>query len=414
MKPILWKRSHPSYFDVTRYRAKGNGVDDDYSAIMRAVDAAAEYVIQSNLEVEPGYGATVVMPPGIYMTSDEIVIPYHNVNVIGEGCGGDKWTPHGTAICPFESFPDDSYVVKFDWTGLDDCLRNNILQGVRIAPRGTDEMTNDVHGLYWGVAKGRCEATYIDALTGVGIRLEGHSTEFKLIESDFVRLRVRRCLHGMEFIASCSDNWFDQCQFQGCVTGAGINGLSSNDYFQACHFTGNLNNIRSAGGGTEVLFQGCNFETPREHNILLDSAITGASRMRFIGCQINSNSLTAANTYDSVFITGSNGTFSGVLDSCTFAATGANAPRYHINFSNASASGFHADNCTGSGAATAFSNVGANSVRCTVNNLGRNVGDPNSTGAWLNQGHRGRQVLDTSNTKIYICSAEPSTWLVLN
>jgi hypothetical protein len=65
-------------FNVQRYGAVGDGVTDDTEAIQDALDAAGEEVASDV------YGATVSVPPGVYLISDQIIIP-SAVSLVGSG-----------------------------------------------------------------------------------------------------------------------------------------------------------------------------------------------------------------------------------------------------------------------------------------------------------------------------------------
>lgn len=402
-------RRHASCFYVNEpaYGAVGDGITDDTAAIQACINAAEAYSLANNT------AACVIFPAGIFLVSNTLTVKVHNVHLIGAGGGNSLFVNKGTCILPTTNFPNGQYVLRFDWINYAMSLFGNHMEGISVMVLDASyTLTNTVHGVYWGVAKGLMRDVYIYGMTGTGLGIEGF-TGFSVIETLFLFVRVRACGHGMDVIGACSDNWFLCCQFQSCVTGAGIARMGANDYYICCHFTGNLNNVRSGGRGTEELFLGCNFESPREHNILLDSTGGGAIRLRFVACQINSNALTAANTYDSIFITGGGGTFSGVISDSTFTSSAGNAPRYHINLSNASASGIKIDNCTFGAGASGVINHPSAAVRCTVDGLGRNAGNPNIAGNWLNQGRHGVRVWDDTGTTIYECY-DGTNWVALN
>jgi hypothetical protein len=46
--------------------------------------------------------------------------------------------------------------------------------------------------------------------------------------------------------------------------------------------------------------------------------------------------------------------------------------------------------------------MSSSSVRCTLDGLGYNVGDPSSTGNWNANGEEGMCVINTSNNTIYM------------
>lgn len=399
---MFFVRPTKGYFDVTRYGALGNGVHIDTTAIQSAIDAAEAYSVDNDT------AATVLMPPGKYRVDGPLVVTEHTVHILGAGGYSDLWAGFGTSIVPTEDFPDGDYVLAFDWDGKALSLGGNTLRNISIAVEQSETLTNTVHGLYWGVCKGYIENVYIDNVTGRGVGIEGHSSDFKVYENTFFRLQTRRTgSHGLEHIASASDNWFLGCMFQAAETAAGIYNIGAGNFFNACHFTGNKHHLQNTTGSSECFFTGCQFETAKEHSIFLDCTSGGVNAIRFNGCNFNGNSFDAANTSDNINIsrTAGGNTCSGTISGCTFRSNSGlgNSPRYHINIADGSGFSFHVgDDNVFSGAGTGNYNVHANATRCLINGMGNNgANDPTSAGEWNGQGVEGVTVVKTDTNTLY-------------
>lgn len=411
---MAFVHKHGSEFHVCdrNYRAAGDGVTDDTAAIQAAIDDASDWVETHDT------GADVVIPYGKYLITETLTIAQHMVCLRGSGAGGDDWRPTGTHFVLPDDFANDTYVVNYDWTDLNSSLHGNCMEGIRIAALENQTFDNTTHGVKWGVFKGSMVNCKIQGMSGRALGIQGKSASFKAYDNQFVRCSYRlNGTHGIEMLGSESDNWFGKCKSEGNTSGAGLYGLGANSYYEDCHFTGNKNNIVNTNGSTESVFTGCNFETPEEHNVLFTTTNGAISRFRLIGCQFDSNRLSAGNTFDAVFIGNDSGSFtaSGCIIGCTFAGSDTNKPRYHINLSDAAAFQVLVLNpqpgSTSYG--TAYINHSSSAVRCIVHGMGINNGDPNSAGNWQNNGIPGVDVHDTANSKIYK-AVSPTSFLVLN
>lgn len=386
-------------FSVKRYGAVGNGVADDTAAIRAAYSAAKTYV-NANAS-----GATVFFPPGKYLVSDTVGPNEDLIHTEGSGASANAFGPYGSSLIPTPDFPNDQYVWAADLTGKTQILNGNNLTGLSIRKDAT--LSNTVHGVHWRIASGVMSNCRVIGMSGRGMGIQGYDTNWKTIYSIFDKCRFRlNGTNGVELLGSTSDMFFTNCLFDGQTTGSGLHNPGAGTLYQDCHFTGNLNNIKFFEGATEVKISGCMFETPREHNIFIDATDGAVSALRIIGNRFDSNALTADNTFDTINISRSSGshTVGCIIALNSFSGSGANKPRYHINMSGAVASGIEIARNTYSVAGTASINHHSGAVRCLVNGLGRNVGDPTTTGNWFGNGKDSVSVLDTSTDDIYLFS----------
>ena len=153
----------------------------------------------------------------------------------------------------------------------------------------------------------------------------------------------------------------------------------------------------------------------------LDATTGGALDIHFIGCNFNHNG-DATDTgggllYDQFRIGRDSGGnyFSGVMVGCTFQITSGawTNCNYHINLTGAAANNFKIIGCKFSGTPAAGDiNMSSSAVRCTLEGMGYNVGDPSSTGDWNANGQEGICVVDTGTNTIYMYAN--GAWRSLN
>lgn len=417
------------WFNVKDYGAVGNGSTDDTAEIQAAIDAAEAAVATTG-------GATVFFPQGAYLVSSTLTVQSSNVNIMGLGAAGDSNLPGsgngcGSMLTPSSSFADDTYVLDISSTSLTTPLSGNQIKNIRIAEIATlptpdyygGTPQQGVHGLRFGAYRGIVEDVYIDNMTGDGITYQG-KTSWNLYETKTSRLQVRQAgQDGIRLTTGATDMHFDMCIIHGCANNVHYNGGAS-DHWVNCHFYSAVQtttndttkaltgyNLWIEAAGSRSKFVGCKIEGADNHGVYLDATNGGGSTIHFVGCNFNHNGDKVANTYDQFYVgrTAGGNTFSGVIVGCSFQITSPGGGeswqdcRYHINFSGATANTWRVGNCLfDSNADSGKINIHVNAVRVTVNNLGYNVGDPSSTGSWLNQGEEGLMVVNTSSNIIYL------------
>lgn len=407
---------HPNLpVNVKDYGAEGDGTTDDTTAIQNAIDAA------ETLAGTVG-SASVYFPGGAYLISSTLTVQQDCIELVGCGGGADSSLSGvgpgvGSVLVPSADFANNTYVLN-----VSNDSKNRPLAGVRM--RGfriheDTELNNTVNGIYWKVYRGFMEDVFIEDMSGNGLVIQGHgSPAWNTYESKFHNVHVRQCngSYGMGLLSNTADMHFTDCVIQGNDgVGLYVSGGASCHYV-SCHMTGNLNNVHLDGGGSRSKFIGCKFETPDQHNVFLDATDSGMADIHFAGCNINTHSQTADNTYDSFHVGRSSGgnTISGTMVGCTFQETTAgNSARYHINLSSAVAVEWRITGVRfGNTAASGNVNHHGQAVRCTINGLGINSGDPTSTGNWNTNGEEGIMVRDTGTNTIYIYAG--SAWRALN
>ena len=408
---FLWQRSR-GIFHVRGYGARGEGMVDEIEFIEQAALDAIAYARRW------GTGAKLVFEYGQYFVSRKVRITESAVEIEGAGGGRELWTKMGTWVCPTADFPDGEAVFSFDPSEGTHSLFGNKLSKIAIVAPEQYPLTNVVHGIHWGVAKGIIDDVYVLGVSGRGLGIQGYSTKYKGYDSHISRSSFRKCgTHGIEFLGACSDIWFHEVKSEGNVNGSGLEGLGANCYYLACHFTGNKNNIRNVGGATEILLLGCNMETPEEHNLDLTVTSGGISRLRIIGCQIDCNRLSADGVWDAIFIGSSAGNYtcSGVIMGNTFAASDDICkPRHLINISNKA--GFQLDIAHNTWAKSVYRlsavNHAAAATRCLLNGMGRNGSfDPNVAGEWFGYGEDGIHVVQDLPTGPKIFTSYNDVWI---
>lgn len=397
-------------FSVKRYGAVGNGVTDDTAAIQAAIDAAEVHAAVSSA------GAVVSFPPGKYRVSSTINVQEDSVHIIGSGGGGDLFVPYGACLVPSVGFANDTYVLSFDPGVKTRTIYNNRLENISIMKENGETLTNTVHGVHWRVAKGIMRDVTIDNMTGRALGIQGYDTNWKTTYSKFINCHFRRSgTNGVEALGSSADMFFTNCVFDGNTLGAGLLNPSPGSMWTSCHFTGNLNNVKIDNGATEVAFIACMLETPREHNVYVNATGGSVTSLRIIGCRFDSNALTSDATYDSVALLRDSGgnTISAIIADNHFSSSETNKPRYHVNLSGGVALSCIVHSNSYSALAGLPVNHHANAVRCLVGGLGRNVGNPTTTGAWNANAQLGVRVWDTGGTTIYECY-DGTNWVALN
>ena len=385
-------------FSVKRFGARGDGTSDDTAACQAAIDAAHDAVASAG-------GAVVTFPPGVYVVSAPLTVREDNIALRGQLPTADNFTVgKGTILTPAANFPDGGYVLDIgDGGAKSRPLANVTLRGIGIAKLAGVTLANTVHGLRFKVYRGFVSQVFIDEMSGSGCVIAGDSEvpSWNTYETKFHNVQIRRCGGiGLHLSNNTADMHFTDCVIGGCG-GAGLyvtGGASC--HFVSVHSTGNLNNAHLDGGGSRSKFIGCKFESPTQHNVNLDATNGGVTDLHFAGCNFNITAdLSADNTYDNLIVQRAAGgnIISGVMSGCTFQQiTGANNPRYHINLSSAVASNWRIVGCKfDSNAQTGKVNHHANAVRCLVNGLGINAGDPAAGGQWNGQGEEGVRVVNT-------------------
>lgn len=417
------------WFNVRDYGAVGDGNTDDTSAIQSAIDAAV------SAQASVG-GATVFFPHGSYLVSSTLTVRASNVNIMGMGSAGDSnkagaSAGSGTLITPSASFADGTYVLDITSTSSTTPLSGNQIKNIRIGKVAT--LSNTVHGLHWGAYRSVVEDVFIDSMSGYGAVYEG-KTGWNLYETKTSRLQVRTCgSDGLRLNSGSTDMHFDMCVIHGnknnlhCVSGA-------SNHFVNCHFYSPIidttdattrassgYNIWLQGSGSRSKFVGCKLEGADNHGVFLDATSSGALDIHFLGCNFNHNG-DATDTgnsylYDQFYIgrTSGGNYFTGVLVGCTFQITSGawSNCNYHINFSGGAARDFRVASCKFGGSPAAGNvNMSSGAVRCTLDGLGYNVGDPSSTGNWNGNGEEGMCVINTSTNTIYMYAN--GSWRALN
>lgn len=397
-------------YSVKRFGAVGDGVTDDTAAIQAAIDAA-------EASVSTAGGAVVSFPPGKYRVSETITVQEDAITLKGEGGGGDFFAEFGSALIPSEDFANDTYVLSFNSGAKTRTLYGNKLIGLNIFVEQDETLANTVHGLFWQCAKGLVSDVIIDNMSGRGCGVQGYNANWSTLYSKFFNCQFRRSgTDGCAMLGNCADMFFTNCVF-GANGAAGLLNPSSAVLYTACHFTGNVNNVKFNTASTEALFQGCIFETAHEHSFDVDATNGGITRLRLIGCQFDNGPQTSNNLHDYISIHRDSGgsTVSAIIDDCAFACSNGspNQPRYYINLAGAVAVDVKIGiNDYDGTPGTAFINHNASAVRCLVNGLGRNVGDPVSTGAWNGNGEEGVRVVNTSTNVISVYAN--AAWRALN
>ena len=390
--------------NVKEHGAIGDSITDDAAAFQAAFDAAAVAVAAAG-------GAVVLVPPGTYRIGTPLTIREDNIAVIGYLPTADNFNVgQGTILTPTENFPDDSYVLDVGDGGAKSRPVANIrLIGFGIAKLSDDTLSNTVHGLRFMGYRGYVRDVFIDQMSGNACVIEGDNdgTPWNTYETKFHNCHFRRSGGiGLWLSHDTADMHFVDCVIGG-NDGVGIyvtGGASC--HFVSCHSTGNLNNLHVDGGGSRSKWVGCKFEASDEHNVNLDATDGGATDLHFIGCNFNMTvALTQDNVFDNVIVQRSSGgnTISGVLVGCTFQQiTGTNNPRYHVNLTSAVAVNWRIDgNKVDGNAQSGAYNRHANSVRCTINGHGINVGDPATTGQWNANGEEGIRVFNSSGNTFH-------------
>lgn len=388
-------------FNVKNYGAVGDGSTDDITAIQAAVDAA-------EAEVSGGAGGAIVyFPAGTYVVSTSITVREDNIAIIGNLSTADNFNVgRGTTIAPTVGFTDGAYILDIQNDGTKSRpLANVRIANIGISKKSGDTLTNTVHGMYFKVYRGHVENVFIDEMSGDSLIIQGHSG-WNTYETKMYNVHSRRSGGiGLGLLSNTADMHFTDCVIHG-HDGVGIyisGGASC--HFVSCHSTGNLYDLHMDGGGSRSKFIGCKFEAPDQHCIVLESTDGGIVDLAFVGCNINAaGTLAADNTYDGMYIFRASGgnVVSAVITGCTFQQShGTNNFRYHLNITQPG-SGIRVNGCRfDSSAQTGAYFIHDNSTRCTINNIGRNVGDPNSTGAWNGNGEQGIQVFDSNTDILY-------------
>lgn len=402
------------WFNVKDYGAVGDGSTDDTAALQAAIDAAESQVASVG-------AASVYFPAGAYKVSSTITVQQDCVELLGVGGGADNSFTSvgpgvGSVLVPTAGFADATYVLNVSNDTKNRPLAGIRMRGIRI--HNTTTLTNTVHGIYWKVYRGFMQDVFVQSLSGNGIVVQGDAAHtWNTYESKFHNVHSRlNTGYGWGLLSNTADMHFTDCLGQG-NTGVGmyVSGGAS-CHFISCHFTGNYYNLHMDGGGSRSKFIGCKFEPSTRHNVFLDATSSGMADIHFVGCNFNCHSMETDNTYDGFRVSRDSGgnTITGVLSSCTFQRTTAgNDPKYYINLSSAVAQNWRIDNVKFDGnAGTSKVNFNSNSVRCLVNNLGINVGDPTSTGVWNGNGEEGVMVRDTGSNTIYIYAG--GSWRALN
>jgi hypothetical protein len=391
---------------VTAYGATGDGVTDDTAAIQACLDAAAVVAAARR-------GCTVYFPFGVYLVSAMLAVRADGIELEGVLAGGDPGT--GAAIItPTAGFANGGYIFNVSNSDLERSLSGVVMRDLMIGKIAT--LANTVHGVYWQVYNGDMQNVHIGLLSGNGLVLEGYDASNQAYQNSFSHLEINQCGgDAIVAVANTPDHWFSDCSIHG--NQAGYSGGCSAHHFVNCHFWGNVNNLKLAAGGAFPKFIGCAFREPSQHNVLLDGSAVGSNVTNFLfeGCIFRTaTSLAADDTYDNIAIirTASNGVMGGLIANCIFVSAGANDVRYHINLSGIVATDVHVSNCKFDGnAATAKLNHASTAVRCLVNNLGINAGDPNSAGQWTGLGEEGVMVYDTVGGDLYLYSLVAAAWL---
>lgn len=396
--------------------AAGDGTTDDTAAIQAAIDAAEAYVAANNSS------ATVLFPPGVYRTSSQLTVESDSIALIGSQPGGDNFLDGlGTIIAPTEDFTDAQYVINVTSPDEERPRANFRMAGIGIAKLQADTLTNTVGGLRLKSFKAFIQDVFIDEMTGNGCLVQGDAVAgggWNTYETKFHNVHLRRCGGvGLYLSNNTADMHFTDCVVGGNDgVGLYVTGGASCHY-TSCHFTGNLHNVHMDGGGSRSKWVGCKFEAADQHNVNIDATDGGMTDLHFVGCNFNAAATLAAdNTYDGFIVQRASGgnTASGVMAGCTFQqSSGTNNPRYHLNFSSAVAANWRVEGCKFDGnAQTGAFNHHANAVRCVINGLGINVGDPTSTGQWNANGQEGVMVRDTGGSTVYIYAG--GAWVALN
>lgn len=396
-------------FSVKHYGARGDGVTDDYAAIQAAIDAAEAHVVAGNT------GPVVSFPPGKYLVSSALTITEDGICLEGSGAGGDT-SNSGTIITPTAAFANNSYVLSVTHSSGTRPASGIRLSGLRIAKVAT--LTNTVHGIYWQAYRSNIDDVHIIEMSGDGLRIEGFPA-WNAYQCRFADMQISQNTgDGISFIANAADNHFTNCMIASNRYGL-TGGQGGANHFLQCHFWSNTNNIHMAAGGSHPKFTGCAFREPKQHNVLLDGTASGSSIVNviFTGCIFRADdALEASNTYDNLAIirSAAGGTISAIVNGCAFTSVGATDDvRYHINLSGAVAADCIVEACRfDSNAATAAINHNSGAVRCLINGLGINVGDPASTGQWNGNGKEGVDVVNTSTNAI--SKFANAAWRALN
>lgn len=392
-------------FNVRSFGAVGDGVADDTVAIQATIDAAEAYAVAS------GQGATVYFPVGVYLISSTLTVTEDGICLVGHGAGGDT-SNSGTIITPTAGFANNSYVLSVTHSSGTRPASGVRLSGLRIAKVAT--LTNTVHGIYWKAYRSNIDDVHIVEMSGGGLKIEGFAG-WNAYQCRFENLQIsQNGEDGISLIANVAD-----CHFTNCMIASNRYGLTggqggSNHYLQ-CHFWSNINNIHMAAGGSHPKFTGCSFREAKQHNVLLDGTAGGSSIVNaiFNGCIFRADdALEASNTYDNLAIirSAAGGTIGVIVNGCAFTSVGATDDvRYHINLSGAVAVDCIVEGCRlDANAATAAINHNSSAVRCLVNGLGRNVGDPASAGQWLGFGEDGNRVWNSQGSSFHTKAA--GTW----
>lgn len=412
-------------FNVKNYGALGDGSNDDTAEIQAAIDAA-------EAAADAKGGAIVYFPAGEYLVSDTLTVQTDAVKLMGAGAASytailsDTSAGTGTLIRPVQAFGASKYVLSLSPALAATRPLNGIrIEGIRV---GTHQvLTNTVHGIL--IKSDRCIGydVSVDKMTGDGIVFYGRSVadggSWNTFECKFTACHARNCGgSGVRFAQNTADQHFTDCVFNNCNYGIHFDGNGASMHFVGCHSYSNvLNNVYMDGGGSRSKFIGCKFENSGQHNVNLDCTDSGMSDIHFIGCNFNSGGYATNNTYDNFIVQRASGGNScgGVLTGSTFQWIstsdngGTNKPRYHINLSSAVANTWNiGNNKEDTNFGTARYNHNSNAVRCLINGLGINVGDPTSTGQWNSNGVEGAMVVNTSANTIYIYAN--AAWRALN
>lgn len=393
-------------YNVKMFGALGDGITDDTAAIQAAIDAAEAYVALNDT------AAIVYFPPGKYRVSSTIHVQEDAIWLRGVGGGGDIFAKSGSCLVPTEDFADDTYVLSFDVGSKTRTLYGNKLTGLNIFIEDGDIPQNTFHGLLWQVAKGLVMDVVIDQMPGRGCGVLGYNASWSTLYSTFYKVQFRRSgTDGCAFLGFTADMFFTNVIF-GASGSAGLRNPGSCTLFTACHMTGNETNVKFDGASVEAGFLNCVFETPRKTNIDVDCTDGTIVRAKFIGCQLDSSNLDTNDAYSSIWVHRNSGgnTATVIIMGCTFASTGegtANEPEYHINLAGAVAVGCRVSDNDFQANSSVKGNINHSSsaVRCTVNGLGRNAGDPASTGNWLNNGEEGIRVWNTTGSTFHTFAA---------